>query len=138
MYAFLHVSLLQEKAVTKPYPNQTNLVSFYSSWIALFNSARRKFIVSMVTQLRRFLIRTRINVIQLLWRELILLSLYSKKAVCYCTKNSITLIWKEWVDVPQWNSGRRKFVAFPDQKLPFKVWFIKSYFHRLLYKLFYA
>ena len=31
MYAFLHVSLLEEKAVTKPYPNQTNVVSFYSS-----------------------------------------------------------------------------------------------------------
>ena len=64
MYAFLHVSLLEEKAVTKPYPNQTNLVSFYSSQITLFNATRTNFIVSMVTELQRFLIRMRINVLQ--------------------------------------------------------------------------
>ena len=64
MYAFLHVSLLEEKAVTKPYPNQTNLVSFYSSRITLFNATRTNFIVSMVMELQRFLIRTQINVLQ--------------------------------------------------------------------------
>ena len=64
MYAFLHVSLLKEKAVTKPYPNRTNLVSFYSSQITLFNATRTNFIVSMVTELQRFLIRMRINVLQ--------------------------------------------------------------------------
>ena len=64
MYALLHVSLLEEKAVTKPCPNQTNLASFYFLGITLFNATRRKFIVSMVTQLRGFLIRTRINVLQ--------------------------------------------------------------------------
>ena len=64
MYAFLHVSLLEEKAVTKPYPNRTNLVSFYSSRITLFNATRTNFIVSMVTELQRFLIRTRLNVLQ--------------------------------------------------------------------------
>ena len=52
MYAFLHVSLHEEKAVTKPYPNQTNLVSFYSSRIALFNATLRNFIISMVTELQ--------------------------------------------------------------------------------------
>ena len=38
MYAFLQVSLLEEIAITKPYPNQTNLVSFNSLRIALFNA----------------------------------------------------------------------------------------------------
>ena len=64
MYAFLHVALLEEKAVTKPYPNQTNLVSFYSSQITLFNATQTNFIVAMVTESQRFLIRTRINVLQ--------------------------------------------------------------------------
>ena len=64
MYAFLHVSLLEEKTVTKPYPNRTNLVSFYFSRITLFNATRTNFIVSIVTELQRFLIRTRINVLQ--------------------------------------------------------------------------
>ena len=41
MYAFLHVSLLEEKAVTKPYPNQINLVSFYSSQIKTHGSESR-------------------------------------------------------------------------------------------------
>ena len=69
MYAFLLVSLLEERAVTNPYPNQTNLVSLDSLRISLFNATRRIFIVSMVTELQRFLIGTRINVLQFLWRK---------------------------------------------------------------------
>ena len=55
---------LLKKTVTKAYPNQTNLVSFYSSRIALFNAIQTKFIISMVTKLQHFVIRTRINVLK--------------------------------------------------------------------------
>ena len=37
MYAFLQVSL-KEIAVTKPYPNQANLVPFIFLGVALFNA----------------------------------------------------------------------------------------------------
>ena len=60
MYAFLHVSLLEEKAVIQI--KQTWHHSTPHKFLYLIPPV--KIIVSMVTQLWRFLIRTRINVVQ--------------------------------------------------------------------------
>ena len=50
MYAFLHVLLYLEKAVTKPSPKLANLVSIGSSGIAQLNSIYGNFVVAMVTE----------------------------------------------------------------------------------------
>ena len=60
MYAFLHVSLLEEK-------QSLNLIQIEQTWChstTLFIATRTNFIISMVTELQHFLIRTRINVLQ--------------------------------------------------------------------------